>query len=52
MSKKDKKAEGELSEEQLDGVSGGQEVKKMGRIVVRPSAFRPSPRWSRWRPSW
>ena len=34
MSKKDQKPEGELSDEQLDGVSGGQEVKKMGTIVV------------------
>jgi hypothetical protein len=31
---KDKKQQGELSEEQLDGVSGGQEVRKMETIVV------------------
>ena len=34
MSQNDKKQQGELSEEQLDGVSGGQEVVKMGRIEV------------------
>jgi hypothetical protein len=34
MSNKDKKQQGELSEEQLEGVAGGQEVKKMGTIVV------------------
>jgi len=34
MSQKDKKQEGELSEQQLDGVSGGQEVRKMETIVV------------------
>ena len=34
MSNKDKKQQGELSEEQLDGVSGGQEVRKMETIVV------------------
>ena len=33
MSNKDKQ-QGELSEEQLEGVAGGQEVKKMGTIVV------------------
>ena len=33
MSNKDKK-QGELTEEQLEGVAGGQEVKKMGTIVV------------------
>lgn len=43
MSTKDKKAEGELSEEQLDGVSGGQEVKKMGRIVVEAKRLPPEP---------
>jgi hypothetical protein len=29
-----KKHEGELSDKQLDGVSGGTEVRKMGTIVV------------------
>lgn len=43
MSKKDKKPEGELSEEQLDNVSGGQEVKKMGRIVVEAKRLPPEP---------
>lgn len=43
MSKKDKKVEGELSEEQLDGVAGGQEVKKMGRIVVEAKRLPPEP---------
>ena len=43
MSKKDKKTEGELSEEQLDGVAGGQEVKKMGRIVVEAKRLPPEP---------
>ena len=33
MSNKEKQ-QGELSEEQLEGVAGGQEVKKMGTIVV------------------
>ena len=41
MSKKDKKPEGELSDEQLDGVSGGQEVKKMGTIVVEAKRIKP-----------
>ena len=41
MSTKDKKPEGELSEEQLDGVSGGQEVKKMGTIVVEAKRIKP-----------
>ena len=34
MSKNDKKHDGELSDQQLDKISGGQEVKKMGTIVV------------------
>jgi hypothetical protein len=34
MSKKDKQQDGELSEQQLDGVAGGQEVVKMGKIEV------------------
>ncbi|HSN20167.1 MAG TPA: hypothetical protein VLS49_05795 [Usitatibacter sp.] len=45
MSKKDRKnpgtRDGELSDQQLDGVSGGQEVRKMETIVVtakRPAA--------------
>ena len=41
---------GELSDQQLDDVSGGQEVVKMEKIVVtakRSDANRRS-RWSRW----
>ena len=37
MSKKESKPvghEGELTDKQLDGIAGGQEVKKMGTIVV------------------
>lgn len=34
MSQNDKKQEGELSDQQLEGVAGGQEVHKMGTIVV------------------
>lgn len=41
MSKKDQKREGELSEEQLDGVAGGQEVRKMGTIVVEARRLPP-----------
>ena len=41
MSTKDKKPEGELSEEQLDGVTGGQEVKKMGTNVVEAKRIKP-----------
>jgi hypothetical protein len=42
MSKNDKKpADGELSEQQLDKVAGGQEVRKMETIVV--TAKRPQP---------
>jgi len=41
MSQKDKKQEGELSEQQLDGVAGGQEVKKMGTIVVEAKRLPP-----------
>ena len=41
MSKKDKKQEGELSEEQLDGVAGGQEVRKMETIVVTAKRLPP-----------
>ena len=40
MSKKDERTQGELSEEQLDKVSGGQEVRKMGTIEV--TAKRPA----------
>lgn len=42
MSKKDQRPQGELSEEQLDKVSGGQEVRKMETIVVtakKPANF-------------
>ena len=38
---KDKKQQGELSEEQLEGVAGGQEVKKMGTIVVEAKRLPP-----------
>ena len=41
MSENDKKQEGELSEQQLDGVAGGQEVKKMGTIVVEAKRLPP-----------
>jgi hypothetical protein len=41
MTTKDNKTEGELSEAQLDGVSGGQEVKKMGTIVVEAKRLPP-----------
>jgi hypothetical protein len=41
MSQKDKKQEGELSEEQLDGVAGGQEVRKMETIVVTAKRLPP-----------
>ena len=41
MTKKDKQQEGELSEEQLDGVAGGQEVRKMGTIVVEAKRLPP-----------
>jgi hypothetical protein len=43
MSNKDKK-QGELSEEQLEGVAGGQEVKKMGTIVVEAKRLPPEPK--------
>lgn len=40
MSSKDnKKQEGELSEQQLDGISGGQEIRKMDTVYV--TAVRP-----------
>ena len=44
MSTKDKKPvenAGELSEQQLDKIAGGQEVKKMGTIVVEAKRERP-----------
>ena len=41
MSKKGNSQQGELSDEQLDGVSGGQEVKKMGTIVVEAKRLPP-----------
>jgi len=44
MANKDKKQQGELSEEQLDGVSGGQEVRKMETIVVTAKRLPPEPK--------
>lgn len=44
MSQKDKQQEGELSEQQLDGVAGGQEVRKMGTIVVEAKRLPPEPK--------
>ena len=44
MSQNDKKQPGELSEEQLDGVSGGQEVVKMGKIEVVAKRLPPEPK--------
>ena len=44
MSTKDQKPvenAGELSEQQLDKIAGGQEVKKMGTIVVEAKRERP-----------
>lgn len=41
---KDTKQQGELSEEQLEGVAGGQEVKKMGTIVVEAKRLPPEPK--------
>jgi len=41
MSQKDKKQEGELSDRDLDGVSGGQEVRKMETIVVTAKRLPP-----------
>lgn len=34
MTQKDQHSDGELSEQQLEGVAGGQEVVKMGKIEV------------------
>ena len=41
---KDKKQQGELSEDQLEGVAGGQEVRKMGTIVVEAKRLPPEPK--------
>ena len=38
------KQQGELSEEQLEGVAGGQEVKKMGTIVVEAKRLPQEPK--------
>ena len=38
------KQDGELSEQQLDGVSGGQEVRKMETIVVTAKRLPPEPK--------
>ena len=45
MSKKESKPvgkEGELTDKQLDGIAGGQEVKKMGTIVVTAKREQPA----------
>ena len=42
MTKKTQQQDGELSDQQLEGVAGGQEVRKMEKIVVtakRPANF-------------
>ena len=47
MSKNDAKPvgkEGELTDKQLDGIAGGQEVKKMGTIVVEAKRLPPEPK--------
>jgi hypothetical protein len=44
MSNKGKKQDGELSEQQLDRISGGQDVVKMGRIVVEAKRLPPEPK--------
>lgn len=44
MSQKDKNPEGELSDQQLDGVAGGQEVRKMGTIVVEAKRMPAEPK--------
>jgi hypothetical protein len=44
MTKKANTPEGELSEQQLDGVSGGQEVRKMETIVVTAKRLPPEPK--------
>ena len=46
MTKKDNKPvkdDGELSEQQLDGIAGGQEVRKMETIVVTAKREQPQP---------
>lgn len=43
MANKDKQ-QGELSEQQLDGISGGQEVRKMETIVVTAKRLPPEPK--------
>ena len=42
MSNKDTKHEGELTDKQLDGIAGGQEVKKMETIVVTAKRQQPA----------
>ena len=44
MSNKGKKQDGELSEQQLDRISGGHDVVKMGRIVVEAKRLPPEPK--------
>jgi hypothetical protein len=44
MSNKDKKQDGELSEQQLDRIAGGQEAVKMGTIVVEAKRLPPEPK--------
>ena len=48
MAKKDGKPpkahDGELSEQQLDRISGGQDVRKMGTIVVTAKREQPDPK--------
>ena len=41
MSKKQQNKDGELSEQQLDRISGGQEVRKMGTIEVTAKRLPP-----------
>lgn len=43
MSKKQQGKDGELSEQQLDRISGGQEVRKMGTIEVTAKRLHPEP---------
>jgi hypothetical protein len=42
MSSKQSKPEGELTDQQLDGVAGGQDVKKMETIVVTAKREKPA----------
>ena len=44
MSQKDKNQQGELSDRDLDGVAGGQEVRKMETIVVTAKRLPPEPK--------